>query len=592
MDLRKEIRWVIIFGIGIRIFLAAWLYHTDLKNIYIESGFIKAGWKLAYQAAAAAGRPIYYPPLVYSIIEGHRKIDGFMFSGYFGKWLGDGTAEQTTNHPHLFRDLLVMKLPWMAADIFLAFLLYQLAEAKDKRKVLWLWIFNPLTLYGVYGIGNFDILPTVLMVLSLYWAKKNHWNWGYLALGLAGGLKLFGLLLIPIYFILDKRDFKQKLFGASGGVGIFIAATFTAWTDKFVFRSIFLSNLSGTLFKTRLELAAGYYVPIFLTLYLGFLFWLSKGKRIRLEDGYLLVIGLLLGLSYFNPQWIVWLAPLLVLTLLERRSGLIAYLVLVWGYFLSVIVLNDKFVGWGLLKAINNAFDSLNPLAFTVARLGLTETVSGIGRAMFLAAIVSLIHQAFTEGKREEWKEPSFRLTAAVFTGLMILIFIGAHVVLAKNGRYIAINRTNENPKILLTSLITVSQAVETTKKNINSIEIRLKNVNLQTVSTLEVKVGNRDGSEIRKLPIDGGSIGDDYNLLLTFEPIRDPKGEITFSLTMPMATPGKELLIPYDENYDGGGLAINNKPIKGSLAFTIYFNPGGLKNNMAYSLKRMVEKW
>lgn len=593
MKADRTIIKLVIIGVIIRLVLAAFLFHTDVKNIYLEAGFINSGWRQAYHVAAEAGRPIYYPPLVYTLIEANRKIGGFMFSNYFETWLTDGRAEQILNHPHVFRDLLAMKIPWLLADLAIAFLLIRLVAEKDKYKILWLWLFNPLTLYAVYGFANYDILPTLAVVLSLFFAKRGRWNLSYLAIGLSAGLKLFGILLLPVLWLIDERPTKQKLPGLLGGLAVFSLSTASAWIDPLVFKSVFLSNLSNTLFGTRIELSHGFYIPIFLTLMTGFLLWLSKQKKFDLTTGYLLVIGLLLGLSYFNPQWVIWITPLLVLAVTGQRSNWTAYLLLIAGYFITVFLFIDRFVSFGLFKAMNNAFDTLNPLVVTIERFGAVEQLAGIGRALFLASVVWLAVHTVAKGDRGEgWKAPGVWISLSAFSLVMALVFVGSHFVLARNGQYIVVNRAKVIPKFVLTDKTVIGQSVATDETNINAIKVRLKNFVLQTKETLIVKVTNKDGSEERTLPIDGAAISDDYDLTLSFPPIKESKGAIVMTLSMPSAKPGLELLVPYDEENSEPGLMINGEPVKGSLAFTIYNNPGGLVANMNYTFRRMLTRW
>lgn len=591
MKADKGLAWLIVIGVVIRIFLTAFLFHTDTKNIFIESDFINQGWRGAYNAAASAGRPIYYPPLVYSLVEGYKKIGAPLFSPYFSKWLSDGTALSTENHPYLFRDLLVMKLPLLIFDLLIGLLLYLTVSAALRRKVVWLWLFNPLTLYAVYGFGNYDVLPAALVAAAILLAKKEKWTFAYLALGLAGGLKLFALLLLPILFFADKRRAMTKTAGLVAGFIVFGLATLPAWLDPFVFKSIFLSNLSGSLFRTHLELSPGIYLPIFISLYFLFLLWLWRKKTIDLASGFLLVIGSLLSWSYFNPQWIIWLVPLLTLALTEKGGNPFAYLFLTAGYFLSVLLINDKFVSFGMLKGVNNAFDSLDPIYLRLARFGAEATILGIGRALFFAGTTYVIVGHYFNKKEEEWRLPGPLSTSVAYLIVLAALFTGAHFVLAREGRYIAVSKTKVIPKLALTDKTVMTQNIKVTDKNIVALDVRVKNFDKRTKEWLYVRVTNADESEVREEKINTNLIGDDYDLLLKIQPIADPKGELRLTLTMPGSKTGEELLVPYDEGVKDGGLFVDGKEI-GSLAYTVYYNPGGVKENLTFSLKRMASKW
>ncbi len=592
MKADKGLVWLIVIGVAVRIFLTAFLFHTDTKNIYIEAGFINEGWRRAYSAAVSAGRPIYYPPLVYSLVEGYKKVGAPLFSSYFPKWLSDGTALSTDNHPHIFRDLFAMKLPLLLADLLVAFLLYLCVSEKNRRKAVWLWLFNPLTLYAIYGFGNYDVLPTGLLVTSILLSRKQKWSLAYAALGLAAGLKLFALLLLPILFFADKRPARVRFAGFLIGLLTFGVSTAPAFFDPVVFKSIFLSNLSGSLFRTHLELTTGVFLPLFISGYFLLLLYLWRKQSIELVAGYLLVLGSLLSISYFNPQWIIWLVPLVVLVVAESGWNIPAPLFIIAGYFLAVLLINDKFVSFGMLKGLNNAFDSLDPIYLRLARFGAEATLSGLGRALFFAGTVYVLAGSYFGKKESEFLVPRPIVTGGAMLLTIVSLFVGAHFLLAKEGRYIAVSRTRVIPKLTLTDKTVITQKIKVEQKNVVGLDFRVKNFVMRTKENLALKIANADGTEVRDVGVDSRLIGDDFDLLIKFPPIADPKGELSLTVSMPTATEGEELFLPYDEDIEDGLLFVDGKPIRGSLAYTVYYNPGGIKENLTFSLKRMASKW
>ncbi len=69
----------------------------------------------------------------------------------------------------------------------------------------WLWLL-PSAVY--YSLNRFDILPVVLVLLSLYWLKKDHRRLAGASFGAAVAAKFYPILLVPLFWQLFKR---QKL---------------------------------------------------------------------------------------------------------------------------------------------------------------------------------------------------------------------------------------------------------------------------------------------------------------------------------------------------------------------------------------------
>lgn len=62
-------------------------------------------------------------------------------------------------------------------------------------------------LIGAWGtaIGRFDLLPAGLTLLALILAERRRWAWAYIILAFATLLKIYPILLFPIFFIAEQR---------------------------------------------------------------------------------------------------------------------------------------------------------------------------------------------------------------------------------------------------------------------------------------------------------------------------------------------------------------------------------------------------
>ncbi|MDG6925605.1 MAG: hypothetical protein JRN09_03535 [Nitrososphaerota archaeon] len=164
--------------------------------------------------------------------------------------------------PGLLFDLLV-KLPLIASDTLVAFLIYRIVKAQLKDDGLAttaaaLWFLNPLTVWVSSGWGMFDTLPTLFTVLSLYFILKGKFAYSGLALVASIVLKYYAIVLaIPLLFIAWKEG---------GRRGLVIAMSSIVVASLFLFLPLLGEVIQGFGF-----LAAG--TPQFGLSYAGLSFW-------------------------------------------------------------------------------------------------------------------------------------------------------------------------------------------------------------------------------------------------------------------------------------------------------------------------------
>ena len=175
----------------------------------------------------------------------------------------DWSYSQVANHPHIFRDLLVMKLPLILFDLLAALVVILIVPIKKRELAAVLWLFNPFSIYAIYGFSQFDIIPTFLVLLSLFFWRKEKFHYSYAALGLAAGVKVFPLLLLPYYLILDSRNIKARIIGLGVAIAGFLICLAPIITSTVALKSIFLSNLTGGVFQARIPLGSSMFIPIY-----------------------------------------------------------------------------------------------------------------------------------------------------------------------------------------------------------------------------------------------------------------------------------------------------------------------------------------
>jgi len=589
---------LVLFGLLLRIILAGLLYHTDLKGQYHEAQLFNNGISNAYQIGIDEKTPLHYPPPIYFLYNLYPKVAHSIFSDYFGKWMDDWSYSQVANHPNIFRDLLAMKLPLIIFDLSAAVVVILVVPTKKRELAAVLWLFNPFSIYAIYGFSQFDIIPTFLVLLSLLFWKKKKYKFSYASLGLAAGVKVFPLLLLPYYLILDQRSIKERAVGVAVATVSFLICFVPIFTSTVALKSIFLSNLTGGVFQARISLGSSMFIPIYVFgwLLLLILITIKKVNKPSLESAIFLVLGSLLGLSSFHPQWMIWIMPFLLILICEEKVGWKEALGMMLSYVAVVLLIDDSFVSVGILRGINNTFATLASLRNYIDKIGIGLSLQGIFNALFAALIflidLEILKKVVSPFKLGSYKPKIVSISAAWLIGLVTLFFL-AHIPLTLFGRYLDTDNMVEQSRIGLIGGTSVSQKIYVENPNFSEMEIRLKNVNLRNKQIHTFSLLDDQGKLLHKFEINGASIGDDFNLDLSFPPIQNSQGKyFTFKIDVPADVPsGSEIILPYDMYSADEGLAINNKIVQGKLAYFTYYKVGGFWSNVSFSLKNIFQK-
>lgn len=596
--------WIalITFGLLLRLVFASTLFHTDLKGIYKEARLLEKGVTEAYQAGIIYNTPLHYPPSIYLIYFYYQKFNP-LFSGYYSTWIEDGGGQHLTKHPAVFRDLLIMKLPILLFDLLIAYLIYRLIP-ENKRKIgVALWLLNPFSIYAIYAFGHFDIIPSALTLASVLFFYKKRFVLSYILLGFAAGFKVYPLLLLPFWLILDNRPIKQRLVGLTSVVGGFLLLLLPILTSFTALKSVFLSNLTSGLFKSSFEIGGNQQLPVYLVLYFLLLLAGIFGylKKVSLEVIIILLLGVLFGLSHFHPQWMLWLMPFLLLIIFKYPVGWKEVVLLLLSYLGIVFLIDDTFVSFSLFKAVNNAFDTLPSIRDIVDKIGLSSQLQNSLHALFLALIIWIVLEGL--GKVKNSGQLKFeRVNLPVFLGIWILgigiLFFLVHIPISLQGRYIDTEQLDHQSKVTLTADTVITQKIPVFVDNFNGLDLRVSNEFENNDSDLIVELFDDKNDLVQRFAVGGKLLKYNHDLKLNFPPVKDSKGkEFILKLSSPTVPKGEEIFIPFDVTEADGRLSVvkNNQPVtsvQGKLAYVTFYNPGGILENMMFSLQNIGSKF
>lgn len=332
--MKNKIIWIFIIGILIRLGLAFSTFHSDTQPFYFAGEVIAKGnvanfydylWDLPKDDATLKVYPPYlfnYPPLVYFFLGPISYLVSLPFSRELMSGFIFDLPNQLGNLQLNFL-LLTLKLPYLVFDLGIAALLFKFfKEPKNKLLAFGLWMFNPINLYATYMMGQFDVIPTFLTILALYFAvKREKFFPAAVFLGLGASFKIFPFLfLIPLALMKDKWMDRIKIVGLGA---LTYVATILPFINSAGFRATALvaGQTTKSMYAT-LPISGGESIILFpflvLFFYLVFLFLTAK-----LEDlwkRFFSIILLFFVFTHYHPQWLLWLTPFLVIDLV--KSGL------------------------------------------------------------------------------------------------------------------------------------------------------------------------------------------------------------------------------------------------------------------------------
>lgn len=344
----KKIILLIFIGLVVRLVLMPITLHPDLWAIsFSEYFFAFKGVTNIYDYLASLpsnfplvqnyGRNFFtYPPLAYFTFG----IFGIILRPFFSQDFFKNLAvflPNILNDNRIYFHLFLTKLPYLFFDFGLLILLTKLfKEEKDKILVAVLWLFNPLSLYTSFMVGQFDIIPVFFTVLSLFLVKKNKWGWAAFSLGIGGAYKMFPLFFLPFLAISGGKTFfeKMKIFFIGLIPYVFTIAPFLGSIN---FRqTVLLSNQSQKMLFAKIPVSGAEYLSVFVVIYF-FLLAFSLTKNLDLWKWFLMVMMLFFGITHYHPQWFLWLTPFLIVFWVKDKRFISLPLMFILSWFLILL---------------------------------------------------------------------------------------------------------------------------------------------------------------------------------------------------------------------------------------------------------------
>jgi uridine kinase len=207
-------------------------------------------------------------------------------------------------------------LSLLTADFALLLALCRLDEERTTSFVYFYWL-SPLVLYITYWHGQTDIVPTLLVVVSLLLIRERQFEWAGFVFALALAAKLSAVIPLPfvLLFLWKNRRNRQGLkrfstIGALACVALQVPMLFSQGYRTMVLDSPEITRV----YDIAITLSSGASLYLVPTLYLLLLYWAWQIGRMSFE-----MLFAFLGVSYFlillatpaSVGWFLWVVPFL-----------------------------------------------------------------------------------------------------------------------------------------------------------------------------------------------------------------------------------------------------------------------------------------
>lgn len=374
-----SIKWIFIIAIILRLFVAPFFYHPDIKTYNYQASFLKQGvfdiysYLPEHKSELTLKEEFVYFPITYFVLGGWQFIMQPLFGSEFDAWLGNASqtflAESGT-----YRYLLLMKLPYLILDILIGALLMKFGkDALERKKLLVYWLFNPLSIIILYVYSNVDIYPVLFILLSFLAFRNSKLFVSALLLGLAAAFKAFPLLLLP--FILPFiPQVKARVVYAITALVVFIVSIGPFLPSDAFRNATLVSGLTTRIFFNNIHIGFGEYLMVPIILLAGLFYYtlqysqkidLKKNQIFRVIATCFIVFLIVFGSIHYHIQWLLWILPMMtILLVFYSRLSFLLWTVMLFAVSITWLY-PDVSATFGIYSGFSSLF-LLIPMPFTI----------------------------------------------------------------------------------------------------------------------------------------------------------------------------------------------------------------------------------
>lgn len=332
---------ILIAAVVLRLILAAGSFHSDVVHFDLAGWVLSSGHLLDFYdyleqlprdhpiVLVNSSYPFNYPPAIYlfnglfrslfSPLEDPSFILNFLINPaeLFGHW-------QVNLH------LLLLKVPYLFVDLLAAWVITKLFRAQsEKLLAVTIWLFNPINLHATYLMGQFDIIPTFLTLLSLVLVNQNKLRWAVLALGVGGAFKIYPLFfIIPVLLLVNGWTERAKLLLL--GLIPYLLQLVIYFPSVGFKASALVANQTLKSFYAQIPISGGESIILFPTflLLVYLIFYYQKIEKEWVWSRFFIILLIFFTFTHTHPQWFLWLSPFLIIDLIKSKFKTLPLLII------------------------------------------------------------------------------------------------------------------------------------------------------------------------------------------------------------------------------------------------------------------------
>ncbi len=362
---------LLILAIILRLLVAGFIFHPDIKTYNFQSSFLGKGvlniytYLIENKKTLPFKEEFVYFPLTYFAVGGYQWIVSPVLGPNFNSWLTDASSSSVVRNPNIIKYLIVLKLPYLALDILIAFLLKEFFDNKESgEKAFTLWLFNPFTIVLIYAFSNIDIYPVLLTLIAFLLIKKDKLLSSAALIGLAAGFKLYPILIIP-FLVLKAVGWKEKVMVGAIPILILGIIILPFWSPAFI-QSALVSGLTTRIFNPGFSIGfnESIIVSLLIISFLFFYVW-QVDKKINLFNYWVVLFITIFSFSHFHIAWLLWAAPFVVILSVKKPTLSAPLFLLAVLAFTIPVLYEDRSMTISLFRIYSTWFDLL-PTPFSV----------------------------------------------------------------------------------------------------------------------------------------------------------------------------------------------------------------------------------
>ncbi len=238
---------------------------------------------------------------------------------------------------------LVFKLPMLVMDLLGLYYLMRISRSRRKY-ILALYFMSPIILYAAYMHGQLDLIPTVFLIIAIYYLTEtgistgrvtvSEWKYMlFITLSLASKFHILSVLPLFFLYILKKKGFQKAM--VMTGIPVLLTVLIVApfWGGGFI-SMVLLNKEQSAIDNVYLEYGSSHLLLSVLVLLIIYFqaFHVNQMNRDLLISMAGLLFSVFLAFVPAMPGWFMWVVPFFMLYLAGLTENR-AKMVIVYGGF-------------------------------------------------------------------------------------------------------------------------------------------------------------------------------------------------------------------------------------------------------------------